>query len=239
MRAAHVQFVHDSTVVSWKDARRVTAALARQVRDHFGPAYGVSARVELVERGRQDPTAWQIALVDDAPSAEDDGWHELTARGQPLGKVLLKKVIAETGGWSSTASHELLELLADPGMSLSVLVYGARGSHFFAYEVCDPVQDDRFSYFVDRVRVSDFVYPAWFESFREHGSTRFDHVGACTRPLQILPGGYASVAHANWARGWRDDGPTRGRIGRPRGTRRARRIAPRDEWRKSDRRTNR
>jgi hypothetical protein len=233
MREAHVQLVHASSVVSWSEARRVASALGRQVREHFGPAYGVRARVEAVPHGRQDPSAWQVVVVDDARSAEDDGWHELTARGQPLGTVLAKKVIAESGGWSSTASHELLELLADPDMSLSVLVYGARGSRLFAYEICDPVQDDRYGYFVDRVRVSDFVYPAWFESFRKRGSARFDHVGECTRPLQILPGGYATVAHAHWERGWRDDGPSRGTIGRPRGSRRGRRIVPRDAWRRS------
>jgi hypothetical protein len=228
-----VQLVHASRAVTWSDARRVAAAVQRQVREHFGPAYGVRADVEAVPHGRQDPRAWQVAIVDDAASADDDGWHELTARGQPLGKVLAKKVIAETGGWSSTASHEVLELLADPDMSLAVLVYGERGSHLYAYEVCDPVQDDRWAYDVDRVRVSDFVYPAWFESFRGRGSARFDHTGACDRPLQILAGGYASVTHAHYERGWRDKGPTRGKRGKSLGSRRGRRTIPRDDWRRS------
>lgn len=219
--------------MTWADARRVAAAVQRQVREHFGPVYGVRATVEAVPQGRQDPGAWQVAVVDDAASADDDGWHELTARGQPLGKVLAKKVIAETGGWSSTASHEVLELLADPDMSLAVLVYFENGSHLYAYEVCDPVQDDRWAYTIDRVRVSDFVYPAWFESFHGRGSTRFDHTGACDRPLQILPGGYATVTHAHYEKGWRDEGPTRGKRGKHLGSRRARRRIPRDDWRKS------
>lgn len=233
VRDAHVQLVHAARAVTWADVRRVAAALDRQVREHFGPVYGVTATVEAVPQGGQDPRAWQVAIVDDEASADDDGWHELTANGQPLGKVLAKKVIAETGGWSTTASHEVLELLADPDMSLYVLVFGSGGSHLYAYEVCDPVQDDRHAYTIDRVRVSDFLYPAWFESFRGRRSTRFDHAGACDRPLQILAGGYATVTRAHWDTGWHDAGPERGKPGKPLGSRRARRTVPREAWRRS------
>jgi hypothetical protein len=234
VRTAHVQLVLATDVVSWKDASRVTRALRKQARDHFAPVYGLCAEVELVPRGRQDPSAWQIAVVDDARSADDDGWHELTAGGRPLGKVLAGQVLRETGGWSSTASHELLELLADPDMSLTVVAYDRRGSHLYAYEICDPVQDDRHGYFIDRERVSNFVYPAWFESFHARGAARFDHRGACDRPLQVVSGGYASVTHAHWERGWRDVGPSRGKPGRSHGTRRGRRRAARASWRRSE-----
>jgi hypothetical protein len=237
MPTAHVQLVHacSAAVVAWRDAQRVARALQRQVREHFGPAYGVDATVEAVPRGRQDAAAWQVALVDDAVDADADGWHELTARGLPLGKVYAKAVLAECGGWSTTASHEVLELLADPDMSLAVLVYGARGSRLFAYEVCDPVQDDRYAYSIGGVRVSDFVYPAWFESFRARRSARFDHAGACDRPLQVLAGGYAQVAPAHYERGWRDEGPARGKRGPARGSRQARRRVARGTWRVSAR----
>lgn len=231
----HVQLVHATTLVSWDDAKRVTAALQRQVRDDFGPEYGVRADVELVPRGREHGDAWQIALVDSASSADDDGWHELTAHGQPLGKVFVRKVLRESGGWSSSASHELLELLADPDMNTTVVAWGKRGSHLYAYEVCDPVQDDRSGYEIGGVLVSDFVLPSWFEAFHRRGSVAFDHVGHCDRPLQVLPGGYAQVTHADWVRGWRDVGPSRGRRGQARGSRRGRRRSERGQWRKSKR----
>jgi len=233
----HVQLVHacSPSVVPWRDARRVARALQRQVREHFGPPYGVEATVEAVPRGRHDARAWQVVLADDAEGAAADGWHELTAHGLPLGKVYAKDVIAECGGWSSTASHEVLELLADPDMSLAVLVYGPRGSRLFAYEVCDPVQDDRYAYSIGGVRVSDFVYPTWFESFRAVRSARFDYAGVCDRPLQVLAGGYAQVTHAHYERGWRDEGPARGKRGPARGSRRARRRTARSTWRVSAR----
>jgi hypothetical protein len=232
---AHVQLVHASRVVSWADARKVAAALLRQARDDFAPVYGLDVDVELVPRGRQHPAAWQIAIVDDANAADDDGWHELTARGQPLGKVFARQVIAETGGWSSSASHELLELLADPDMNRTVVVWGKHGSRLYAYEVCDPVQSDEHGYLVGGVLVSDFVYPSWFETFHRPGSVAFDHTGACRRPLQVRGGGYAQVTHADWERGWRDIGPNEGRPGPPRGSRRSRRRTARSTWRKSKR----
>jgi hypothetical protein len=232
-REAHVQLVHACHAVAWSEARRVAAAIQRQVREHFGPVYGIDATVEAVPAGKQHPRAWQVAVVDDAASADDQGWHELTAAGLPLGKVLAKRALADRGGWSSAASHEVLEMLADPDMSLTVLVHGERRSHLYTYEICDPVQDDRWGYSVDRVRVSDFLYPAWFESFRARGSTRFDHTGGCDRPLQVLAGGYATVTHANWEHGWRDEGPPRGKAGTSRGSRRARLDLPRGKWRKS------
>jgi len=34
---------------------------------------------------------------------------------------------------------------------------------------------DQYGYAVDRVTVTDFVYPGWFESFRSPGSMQFDH----------------------------------------------------------------
>jgi hypothetical protein len=230
---AHVQLVLASKAVTWSDARRVTAALQRQIRDDFGPAFGVKADVELVPDGREHPAAWQIAIVDGESSCDDDGWHELTAQGLPLGKVFAKQVIAETGGWSSSASHELLELLADPDMNRTVVVWDRRGSHLYAYEVCDPVQDDRHGYEIGGVLVSDFVYPSWFESFHRPGAVAFDHAGACDRPLQVLAGGYAQRTHADWVRGWRDVGPSRGRRGKRRGSRRDRRRTARSQWRPS------
>ncbi|HEY8039480.1 MAG TPA: hypothetical protein VIF15_06785 [Polyangiaceae bacterium] len=233
MRSAHVQFVHASTVVSYADARTVVRALRKQARQHFAPAYGIRAEVELVPQGRQDPGAWQIVIADGAVRAAEDGWHETTQSGLPLGKVLAEKVIGETGGWSSTASHELLELLADPYMSLTVVGFEHHHARLFAYEICDAVQDDRYSYFIDGVRVSDFVTPAWFEGFHAPDSVPFDHRGHCVRPFHVLSGGYASVAHQDWVRGWRDVGPPRGKIGHALGSRRERRRKPRSEWRRS------
>jgi hypothetical protein len=235
MREAHVQFVNDSDAVSDTDARRVVRALRKQAREHFAPAWGIRAHVEIVPRKRLDAAAWVIAIVNDERSGEYLGWHELTARGFPLGKVYAADSIRQGGSWSVTASHELLELLADPEMSMTVLDSTESANRLYAYEICDPVQDDRWGYSVDGVRVSDFVLPTWFESFHHPRSVRFDHARAIARPLQVLAGGYASVDRVDRSHGWRDLGPSRGRAGRSRGSRHARRRLARDAWRTSAR----
>jgi hypothetical protein len=236
MREAHVQFVHDADAVSEADARRVVRAIGKQARAHFAPAWGIRAHVELVPRKRVDAAAWIIAIVDDARSGDFLGWHELTARGFPLGKVYAGDTIRQGGSWSVTASHELLEMLVDPEMSMTVLDSTENANRLFAYEICDPVQDDRWGYLIDGVRVSDFVLPTWFESFHHPRGVRFDHRRAVVRPLQILAGGYASVDHVDGSRGWRDVGPSRGKAGPTRGSRHARRMLAREAWRPSARR---
>jgi hypothetical protein len=37
------------------------------------------------------------------------------------------------------------------------------------------------------------VYPAWFEAFHKPNATKFDHLGKCTKPFEILSGGYMAV----------------------------------------------
>ena len=46
----------------------------------------------------------------------------------------------------------------------------------YAYEVCDPCEDDSLGYHIDNILLSDFVYPAWFEGFRTESSTQFDRM---------------------------------------------------------------
>jgi hypothetical protein len=57
----------------------------------------------------------------------------------------------------------------------------------YAYEVVDPVQ--KLSFKVNKIPMSNFVYPSYFEAFHKPGSTQFDHMKKVKRPFQILPGG--------------------------------------------------
>lgn len=41
--------------------------------------------------------------------------------------------------------------------------------------------------------MSNFVYPAYFESFHAAGSVQFDQMKTVTKPFQILSGGYQIV----------------------------------------------
>jgi hypothetical protein len=101
-------------------------------------------------------------------------------------------------------SHELLEMLADPDVNLTVFVqHDQTGAGLlYSYEVCDPCEADGFCYESEGVLVSDFVYPSWFESFRTAGSTQFDKQGKVSEAFEILTGGYIGVYDVTSGHGW-------------------------------------
>ena len=111
------------------------------------------------------------------------------------------------------------------------------GTWLVAYELCDSCDADNFGYKIDRVLVSDFVTPQFFETFWKEGQAQFDFRNHIKRPLQILEDGYLSVKHESGSRGWQEIGPPKQPCrytGRPRvGSRRERRRIPRDQWLKS------
>ena len=70
-------------------------------------------------------------------------------------------------------------------------VSGGKAAATVSLEIADACQGD--SYLIDGVRVSDFIYPAWFEGNVAPGSVQFDRLRLVTAPLQLRPTGYASV----------------------------------------------
>jgi hypothetical protein len=116
--------------------------------------------------------------------------------GQPIALVFVKTVLAGPGRLrprdkiSMAASHELAEMLVDPGNNL----WCEFRREFYAYEVCDAVEAKHFP--VQGLAMSNFVYPAYFEIFRKPRSAQFDHMKLVNRPLQILEDGYAPVKKA-------------------------------------------
>jgi len=128
---------------------------------------------------------WPVIIVEDVPSAA--GVH-LDRMGQPYALV-------EVGtSWSLTASHETLEMLADPFGNRLVAgpsPYLLQGRVEFLVEVCDPSEDDSFAYTVNNVLVSDFYTPHYFDPVAAPG-VRYSFTGAITQPREVLQGGYLS-----------------------------------------------
>jgi hypothetical protein len=236
-----VSVINASTVVTDDECRGLTEALQQQVSRDFAPAWGIDAALTFVPKGVAPAAGtWWLSILDDTDRAGVLGHHDLTPEGLPLGKSFAGTDKHYGHCWTVTASHELLEMLADPGINLTVLVHPAPGdARLYAYEVCDPCQDDAFGYDIGGVTVGDFVYPAYFESFRAPGSTRFDHLGKLQKPVpEVLDGGYISTFDLNsTATGWHPITaatvvPSSGRAlirGRT-SSRRERRRMPRSHW---------
>ncbi len=122
------------------------------------------------------------------------GYHDLTSEGLPIRKVFAASDLKAGTSWTVTASHELLEMLVDPNISLTVFVQNSNAAGILcAYEVCDACEDDSLGYRIDNVLLSEFVYPAWFESFRTESSTQFDPLNKIQKPFDLLVNGYIGI----------------------------------------------
>jgi hypothetical protein len=236
MANIQISVVNASTVLSDDAVQLAVPALQTQVHDHFAPAWGTDADLTFVPTGG-NPAAgsWWLVILDNSDQAGALGYHDLTQDGLPLGKVFAGTDIQIGAKWTVTASHELLEMLGDPDINLTVFVQpSATKGTLYAYEVCDACEADELGYDINGVIVSDFVYPAWFESFRTANSTQFDYQNQITEPFQILRGGYIGAFDVRSGTGWHQitaAGVPYSYDMRPRlGSRRERRRTLREHW---------
>jgi hypothetical protein len=185
-----------STYAHQVDFKALVGALQKYVDEHFAPVWGTPAKLVVGSELLQG--AWTLALFDVAedgfpfleapPATGAIARHRLGTNGLPLAMVFVRDVLSNREEVSVAASHELAEMLVDPAVNLWCR---GPGDELFAYEVCDVVEEETFE--IDGFKMSDFVYPAYFEAFRTPNSTKFDYCDKIERPFQILPKGYSQV----------------------------------------------
>lgn len=196
-----IAVINHSTVLKDADVRAALPALQQQISKDFAPVWGHDAVLVFGSNGGPSEAAfWQLVLLDDSDQAGALGYHDLTPQGLPLSKVFAKTDAKYGLSWTVTASHELLEMLADPFINLTSLVQShAHSGLLYALEVCDAVESDTLAYKIADVLVSDFVYPSWFVP-GEPGP--YDLAGHVVAPLQLLSAGYISVLRLTSHQGW-------------------------------------
>jgi hypothetical protein len=249
-----VAITNISTVVSDADVQLAIAALQIQVTKDFLPIWDLGAELFFLPKTQKpDMGVAQLIVADTSDQAGALGYHELTVNGDPIGYCFAKSDIDDGTKWSITLSHELLEMLADPGINQVAEVDNQDGSiTFYAYEVCDACEGDQYGYVIkhpddtpmefsdgSQIYVSDFVTPEFFMS-PAPPNVAFDVRGQIQVPLQILPDGYLSVLQVKNSAGWQQLTAEKG-TGRvmpggkvaPIGSRRMRRQKPDAFWLKS------
>jgi len=164
-------------------------ALQKFVTTHVVPVWGTPAR--LIRTNGFKKGAWGFVLLDVADAENALAYHDLTPDGFPLSKVFVETIGDDGASLSIAASHELVEMLVDPAINL--LSTGPDPKATYAYEAADPVEDDALAFDVDGFKMTDFVFPSYFEGFRKPKSTKFDLQGKVTQPFQILKGGYQII----------------------------------------------
>jgi hypothetical protein len=239
MANINISVINASTALTDKEVQAAIPALQTQVHRDFAPAWGIDADLSFVPKGKKPAAkSWWLIILDNSDQAGALGYHDLTKEGLPLGKVFVKSDQQYGLQWTVTASHELLEMLGDPDINLTAFVQTSdHAGRLYAYEVCDACEADEFGYKIGNVLVSDFVYPAWFESFRKKGSTQFDYRNLIKSPFELLKGGYIGIFDVGSGGGWTQitaQGSPHAYAMRPKvGARRERRRTPREQWLKS------
>ena len=236
MASIKIAVLNGSTVLKDAEVQAVVPDLQTQVHRDFYPVWGIDADLVFIPKGGVPPAgAWQLVVLDNSDQAGALGYHDLTSEGLPLAKVFAASDLHYHQSWSVTISHELLEMLVDPDINLTAFVQNSStAGRLYAYEVCDACEADGFAYKIGTTLVSDFVYPAWFESFRKPGSTQFDHGNHISAPFQLLAGGYIGYFDVARGSGWHQknaEGAPAAYSSRAKvGSRRERRRTSRDEW---------
>jgi len=239
MAVINVSVMNASTVLKDNEVQAALPALQSQVHKDFYPAWGVDADLTFVPKNSKPAAgSWWLTVLDNSDQAGALGYHDVTNEGMPLGKVFAGTDKQFGYIWTVTASHELLEMLGDPDISRAVFVQsGDTAGTIYALEVCDACEADEFGYKIDNVLVSDFVFPAWFESFRAKGSTPFDFGERIKQPFDLLAGGYIGAFDVTKGTGWHQitaqGAPFRYSMRAPVGSRRERRRTPRHHWLRS------
>lgn len=192
MLPAHVALVADGAPAERSQLTRVAAALSKQVLRDFGPIWSVNATVDAFVKLEDVPVDyWPIIVQKDVQGAL--GYHE-DENGQPFA------VVEFAQDWSLTASHECLEMLADPygrrlragNLPEQAMAAGVKpGRVEFLVEVCDPSEDGKYSYEINGFAVSDFYTPHYFDPVKAPG-VRYSFTGAVEAPRSVLSGGYLS-----------------------------------------------
>lgn len=188
------QLIHELALVSEVSSitpaklAKASAALQKQVMRDFRPLWNVLATVDAFPTLEDVPIGyWPIIIRDDIGFSGAAGIH-LDESGQPFALVQYSNT------WTLTASHEILEMLADPFGNRLVAgdsIKPGQGRVEYLVEVCDPSEDSAFSYRVNGVVVSDFYTPSFFDPVKAAG-VRYSFIGAITAPRKVLKGGYLS-----------------------------------------------
>jgi hypothetical protein len=194
---ANVALVSDTPVVDFSQISAVAAALQKQVTRDFGSIWAVDATVGAFDALESVPVDyWPVIVRDDINQPGAAGYHT-DDTGQPF------SLVQADANWALTASHEVLEMLADPFGSRTVAgspppdapdpVSGFERVVYLV-EVCDPCEDAQFAYSANGVTVSDFITPAYYNPTASAG-IRYSFGGNIQGPHTVLDGGYVSFGN--------------------------------------------
>lgn len=184
-----ISAVNHSTVVSNEQLTPMLRAVGHQVAYDIAAAWDLPHVYVALSPANAVPKGnWLLVVADDSDQVGALGYHDETADGKPVMYVFAKTVQQDNVPLSSTISHEVGEALLDPQINRWALDYNS--GRLYAYELCDACEADADGYEVLGQRVSDFLYPSYFDP---SGKAPYDKSGLVKAPFETRPGGYQTV----------------------------------------------
>jgi hypothetical protein len=175
--------VNSATVSLGVDFNALIGALRIWCDTFLNPVFGIACNLRT---GTPPAGAHVITLVNTDTSVPNAlGYHGVQA-GVPYGRVLVQTILGFGEPVSTTLGHEIGELIANPFVNL---IGTTSTGVMHAYENCDAVQDTVFN--INGIPMTNLQFPAWFEAGQTKGP--FDIMRLCSRPFQLLRGGYSNV----------------------------------------------
>jgi hypothetical protein len=193
----NIVVINESAGVSDDDIQAMLPAFAEQWNEDLRSVWGVElATFSFIPKTKR-PTAgaWWVVFVDNSDHAGALAYHDLTNDGLPMAKVFVDSLLADKASISVGASHEICEMAVDPWLNSA---YQDPTGVFWAGEVCDPVDDEQYGYWIGETLVTNFVTPHWFG--RRRPDSQLDLQDHAIAPFQILSGGYAQLFQGR--KGW-------------------------------------
>ncbi len=211
-----IALINRSTSITNSDLSIIASACATQISRDFGPVWGKNnVPVEATTSDTNLSTnVGRIYIFDNADQAGSLGYHTESINGIVFGRVFARTILnyglpvlfnqatPNSITVSSVVSHEILELLGNPFVSLWCDGPNNNGYSEYAYEMCDAVEANVYainttvvrnrSNVVVKVAVSNFVYPKYFDTASPVGS-KLDHLGLLSGPFSMTSGGYMII----------------------------------------------
>lgn len=192
-----ISVINESTAYTDEQVQAMIPAFSQQWNTDLALIWDVEAATfTFIPKGQTPPTgSWWLVFLDNSDQAGALAYHDLTTEGLPISKVFVKTILADNSSVSVGATHELCEMAVDPWLNSA---YQDSKGTFWAGEICDPVEDDKYGYFIGSVLVTDFITPNWFA--HQSAQPQIDFKGHEITAFQVLNGGYAQYFVP--AKGW-------------------------------------
>ena len=180
-----IAVLNQSTVVSDSDVAQAVSAVQIQFTRDFIPAWGLPTTVAFYPASTTPPNgSWLIYIRDNSTRPHSNGYHEQLTGQVPSSYVFAASAIASGTPWTTTLSHESMELRVDPALNIQIQESVTNPPLTLSEEIADPVAANYYD--INGVLVSDFTLPSWWSPT---GTAPFNQLNNLTGPFQLAFGG--------------------------------------------------